>query len=373
MTAPAPIDPMHFRQVLGRNPTGVCVIAAFDTAGAPIGMTVGTFSSVSLDPPLVSFMPQKTSSTWPAIRAAERFSVSVLSADQEGIARRFGRRVEDRFEGCEWSTSGTGLPRIDDALAWLDCTIEEVVDAGDHEIVLGRVDALEEGSSQPPLIFFRGAMGEFRPRSLVLAEQEHSLHLRLLDRLRAPLERLAEELDAELLLGGRVGGELAILATAGTSDASPLTLAVGERFPLRAPLGRTIMAFAADDEVAAWAKGDPDRAAPESLERIRKRGYSATSGALDNSLATATSAAALAALDRGGELDDPAGTGAGCVTVPIRDIDGTVRFALAAYAMERTGFRAPLDEVVARLHDLGDRIGAALTPSDRKRKNGVDR
>ena len=368
-TASAAFDPQRFRTVLGRYPTGVCVVTAVSPEGTPVGMTVGTFSSVSLDPPLVSFMPMTSSSTWPIIREAGRFCVNVLSASQDGLARQFGRRLDDRFEGVAWSLDAHGLPRVEGALAWIDCTMSRVIEAGDHEIALGAVEALEEGADEGPLVFFRGAMGEFRPRSLVLAELDHALHLRLLDRVRQPLEIAAEELGAELMLGGRTGGELVVLATAGAEEASPLALVVGERFPLQAPLGRTIVAFGDDETVARWARDD-DGSNRAAVERIRARGYSATGGTPALAAGEIDRAVddALAVLDRGGELGEDVAN-ATCLTVPIRDGDGEVRYALAGYALDGDGFHlAPL-AVVERLTEVAERIGRMIPGNDAP--NGV--
>lgn len=155
------VDPGAFRSVLGHFPTGVSVIAS--VAGeAPIGLAIGSFFSVSLDPPLVGFCADKRSSSWPGIREAGGFCVNVLHQDQEALCRQFATRGADKFKGVGWTaTVGSGSPRLADVLAWVDCRIEAVHDAGDHEICIGRVLGLDVGREGGPLVFYRGGYGRF--------------------------------------------------------------------------------------------------------------------------------------------------------------------------------------------------------------------
>jgi flavin reductase (DIM6/NTAB) family NADH-FMN oxidoreductase RutF len=152
------IAPEHFRDVLGHLPTGVTVIATLAPAG-PIGMTASSVTSVSLDPPLILVCPAKTSTTWPAIRASSRFCLNVMAGGQESLARRFSSQLTDRFAGVSWSERPSG-PGIDGSLAWVDCSIRDEYDAGDHSVVIASVDALEAGTGEP-LVFFRGRYGTF--------------------------------------------------------------------------------------------------------------------------------------------------------------------------------------------------------------------
>lgn len=154
------IDPLWFRRVLGHYPTGVCVITAMGTDG-PCGMSVGSFTSVSLDPPLVAFFPAKSSTSWPKIRACGCFCVNVLAEDQADIGRIFAANGVDRFAKAGWESNARGVPVLTGATAWIDCDLHAVYDAGDHDIVLGRVRELDVAvAAAPPLIFFRG--GYFR-------------------------------------------------------------------------------------------------------------------------------------------------------------------------------------------------------------------
>jgi flavin reductase (DIM6/NTAB) family NADH-FMN oxidoreductase RutF len=154
------IDPAIFRQVLGHFPTGVTIVTAV-AEEKPVGLAVGSFTSLSLDPPLVVFCPGNLSSSWPRIQQAGRFCVNVLSEDQEGLCRHFAGKSDDKFAGIGWKKSPLGSPILDGVLAWIDCTIEAVHPGGDHAIVVGRVHELEVAHSGGPLVFFRGGYGRF--------------------------------------------------------------------------------------------------------------------------------------------------------------------------------------------------------------------
>lgn len=155
------IEAAEFRQVLGYYPTGVSAITAMGADGQPIGMVVGTFSSVSLDPPLVGFLPDKSSSTWPRLEAAGRFCVNVLASDQLDVCRQLAGKGPDKFAEVEYTVSDHNLPVIARALATIECSLHSVTDAGDHYFVLGRVLRLEAARDADPMLFFRGRYGGF--------------------------------------------------------------------------------------------------------------------------------------------------------------------------------------------------------------------
>ncbi|QEU96832.1 flavin reductase family protein [Streptomyces kanamyceticus] len=154
-----------FRTVLGRCPTGVALITApAPWPGAdPLGMVVGTFTSVSLDPPLVGFLPARTSTTWPLIRSAGRFCVNVLSAGQRGVCEAFVAKSPSRWD-LPHHRSPSGCPLLPDAVAWVDCVPHTQSDAGDHWFVTGSVRALGTGHQGPPLVFLGGHYGTYAPR-----------------------------------------------------------------------------------------------------------------------------------------------------------------------------------------------------------------
>ena len=153
-------DSAHFRQVMGHFPTGVTIITGM-AGEVPAGFTIGSFTSVSLDPPLVGFLPQVTSDTWAAMAPAARFCVNVLGASQGPACWRFAKKgVDDRFTDVAWHAGVTGSPILDEAIAWIDCEVTEVHTMGDHYFVLGRVIAMSHSDNDPqPLRFYRGKLG----------------------------------------------------------------------------------------------------------------------------------------------------------------------------------------------------------------------
>ena len=153
------IDPDRFRQVLGHLPTGVTVVTAHHSSG-PVAMSANSVTSVSLQPPLILFCPAKSSTSWPKIRESGRFCVNVFGAHHEEASQRFAAQGVDRFSGVAWHSRPTG-PALDDAVAWIECTIEAEHEAGDHLIVVGAVERLDMREGEAPLVFFRGRYGSF--------------------------------------------------------------------------------------------------------------------------------------------------------------------------------------------------------------------
>jgi len=156
VTVSQEIDSRAFRHALGHFCTGVTVVAAV-VDGEPIGFACQSFAALSLDPPLVLFCPGKTSRTWPLIEKAGSFCVNVLSHEQRDVSMVFGRSGEDKFAAVSWSPAPSGAPVLDGVLTWIDCAIEQVVDGGDHHIVIGRVTTLGSPVPGRPLLFYRGS------------------------------------------------------------------------------------------------------------------------------------------------------------------------------------------------------------------------
>ncbi|GLZ28598.1 monooxygenase [Lentzea sp. NBRC 105346] len=152
--------------MLGHFCTGVTVVTGV-SSGQPVGFACQAFAALSLDPPLVLFCPQRSSRSWAAIASAGHFCVNVLAESQRDVSAVFGRAGADKFSGISWSLSSTGAPVLDGALAWVDCTVSTVHDAGDHHVVIGRVVELGEPKNEAPLLFYRGryaAMAELDDR-----------------------------------------------------------------------------------------------------------------------------------------------------------------------------------------------------------------
>ena len=153
-------DSATYRTVLGHFATGVTIVTALD-GDTPVGMACNSFTSVSLDPPLVLFCAAKNSSTWPQMQNAQHFAVNVLDEDAEALCRVFATKGVDRFAGVSHRRAVTGAPVLDDALAYIDCETEVEHDAGDHVIVVGRVVEMGYATEGKPLLFYRGGYGHF--------------------------------------------------------------------------------------------------------------------------------------------------------------------------------------------------------------------
>jgi len=152
-----------FRATLGQFCSGV-VVATGMLEGIPAGFAAQSFSSLSLDPPLVALFPGKQSSSWPKLRDSGSFCINVLGAHHQAVCERFAQSGADKFAGLDWRTGVTGSPILTSVLAYIDCDLEAEHDAGDHTIAVGRVRdlAVVEADAQP-LLFFRGGYGTFNP------------------------------------------------------------------------------------------------------------------------------------------------------------------------------------------------------------------
>jgi flavin reductase (DIM6/NTAB) family NADH-FMN oxidoreductase RutF len=151
-------DQDQFRKVLGQFVTGVTIITAID-GDEPVGVAANSFTSVSIDPPLVLFCVGRSSSTWPRIESARKFAVNILGEHQEELSRLFATKGADRFSSVEWHVGVGGSPVLHDVLAYLDCEFWAEYDGGDHIIVVGRVVDLGVTHEAGPLVFFGGKYG----------------------------------------------------------------------------------------------------------------------------------------------------------------------------------------------------------------------
>lgn len=273
------MDPRYFRDVLGNVPTSVVAITALNDDGCPIGMIVGTFISVSLDPPLVAFLPDKSSSTFPKIQSAGRFCANVLTTDQENVSRALASKNDDKFANLDWEASPDSTPHLLGAAGWIDCTLTDVHDAGDHYIAVGQVENLRAEQGQSPLIFLRGGFGKFASTSLAApAETELYRRLRVSEAARPALQRLADEIGSECLMSTVVGDQLVLTGNCLPGVREETGQRLGQRMPYSAPIAAPFAAWASDSEVAAWAargRVDVSQSATRSmLERVRERGWS---------------------------------------------------------------------------------------------------
>ncbi len=152
------LGPERMRGVLGHFASGVVVVTAVGGEG-PVGFTCQSFASLSLDPPLVTFAPARSSSTWPRIREVGRFCVNVLADHHQEWSAAFARSGADKFAGVTWRGSPAGAPVLDGVCAWVDCSLVDEYDGGDHTIVVGRVHDLGADEARLPLLFHRGRYG----------------------------------------------------------------------------------------------------------------------------------------------------------------------------------------------------------------------
>lgn len=152
----APILPRHLREVLGSFTTGVVVVTTLGSGGRPVGLTINSFNSVSLDPPLILWSLALTSPSLAAFRASESFVVNILAENQEDLGRSFATPSADKFAGVAWEAGLTGAPVLKDTAAHLECRVYARYPGGDHEIYLGEVMALQD-RGHAPLVYHRGA------------------------------------------------------------------------------------------------------------------------------------------------------------------------------------------------------------------------
>lgn len=150
------VDERSFRKALGCFATGVTVVTTADAEGQPVGLTVSSFSSLSLDPPLVLFCLDKRTRALEAFKSGH-FAVHVLREDQRQLSIQFASRQDDKWNSVDFSTNDYGIPVLSNCLARLECELHEMVEGGDHTIFVGKVHSLEHQTGGQPLLYFRGA------------------------------------------------------------------------------------------------------------------------------------------------------------------------------------------------------------------------
>src|ERR1035438_5214275 len=153
---PAPVTSEEFRRACGRFATGVTVATVLDSQGVPHGLTVSSFTSVSLSPPLVSICLGHAVSLIDTFRASNVFGINILADYQRDLSERFSRKGHDRFQGVAWTPGETGVPLIDGALAAIECRVEQRIPVGDHDILVGRMVATRVAEDAPLLHFAGG-------------------------------------------------------------------------------------------------------------------------------------------------------------------------------------------------------------------------
>lgn len=161
-TQKSTIDPRELRRALGCFPTGVAIVTTLGSEGAPIGLTVSSFNSVSVDPPLILWSLTTRASSLSSFKAHGAFAVNVLAAEQEPLCRHFSTATGDRFAGIDWRPGIDGIPVLDGAVAVFECRNWAVYPGGDHEIFLGRVERYDHWDTTP-LVFGKGRLSALAP------------------------------------------------------------------------------------------------------------------------------------------------------------------------------------------------------------------
>lgn len=280
MTTP---DAQLIRSTLASYPTGVVLVTAIARDGEPVGMVVGTFSGVSLEPPLVAFMPRRDSSTYVRMQDCDQFCINILAADQEDLCRESARPGGADFSSIDWRPAPKGSPIVKGAIGWIECRFDARHVAGDHYIVVGGIEDLEVERPSLPLLFFQRGYGSFEHGSLMLSEGAVPMStLRSVEPARREVEALAADLGVECSIQCRVDQELVIVLSCNHAEQrAPSRL--GFSAPFAPPLGMLLLLDAAGSlEEEQWlARLGPDRGALESqvrtrLARVRERGWSMT-------------------------------------------------------------------------------------------------
>ena len=162
MPVETPFHEATYRRTIGAFATGIAVVTALDDKRAPRAITVNSFTSVSLDPPLILFCIGKAAFRFDCFASASAFAVNILSKSQLGLSERFAKETDQGFHDLETEKMVTGCPVFRDSLAAVDCLRHASHDAGDHLIILGRIAAIKPPASSDPLVFFRGDYAEIR-------------------------------------------------------------------------------------------------------------------------------------------------------------------------------------------------------------------
>ena len=377
------IDGARFREVLGSYPTGVAIVTCTDAYGVPAGMVIGTFTSVSLDPPLIGYLPMKTSRTFARMRGAPTFCVNILAADQESVCQHFASPAEDKFAGLAWHPSPAGNPILDGVVAWIDCDYASVTEIGDHYSVLGGVLDMRLERDTAPLLFFQRGYGRFTTGPLVAAAERETIEaVQLAEIGRDEMEVVAAELRAECSIIAAVGGDVVYVAVENRSPSFRLRSRLGFRVPCAPPLGPLFVGnpgAPGDDE---WlgrlgrAGQDTMADARARLERVRNRGWSiALQGPGDdenldeivalysNSHRTPgqerrllAAAKARAALHEPAELRADASYDVRHLSVPVRDATGQVLLVLRLSALPPAADLRQVRLWLARLQQAAARL-----------------
>lgn len=274
------IDKGLFREVMGHYPTGVAVVTGRATDGELLALVVGTFSSVSLDPPLVSFMPMKTSKTFDKLRRCNSICINVVGGEQEDLVATIARRRENKFDGIGWRTSPSGDPILEQSIAWIDARITNLVDAGDHRIALCSVSDMAVTNAVAPLIYFQGGYGSFVSTSLMVRLQhEITDSIEAAECVRPEIEALAHAIGCEVALYTAISRDEMAMVLSAYGPGVERKNGLARRIPIVPPIGDSIVFDLPEDEQERWlskATGIDDHTRAvyrQRIDFIRTHGY----------------------------------------------------------------------------------------------------
>lgn len=393
---PQALDPAQYREVMGHYPTGVTVVTGMSTDGQPIGMVVGTFTAVSLDPPLVAFMPTTTSGTYGLMRDSAAYCINVLAHDQLDLCRLMAVPRPGKFDDVAWAPSTYGAPVLEDAVAHVHCRPHDVITAGDHYIVLCEVQAMEVNRPATPLLFFQGGYGGFNTRGMSAKGDADLIEaVRLAEVARPQVEQVARSLGCEAaVLVAANEHELTTAVSAYGGNAQPLE-SLGVRVPLMPPLGEAYVAWGDEPVVEAWlgraSSQDPEVIAKYRcrLAAVRESGFAVSRQRDDTEPSYADLKDAMREYAAGEltpareravrsviaesstffetfDLEDGATYDLGAIVVPVLEDNGRVALCLRASQLPRGLDSSTVREWVGTLQD------AAATVARRLRSEGRD-
>lgn len=350
------INPKELRNVLGSFVTGVTIVTTTDEVGVPHGLTANSFSSVSLDPPLVLWSQALSAPSYPVFRNAQRFAVSILSQDQMELSNRFARAGKTKFEGVELTEGLGGVPLIKDSSANLECRLIAVYPGGDHAVYLGQVERMES-SSRPPLGFYGGKYVVPFPHDQSTApDASVATALAALQAQRVATREIIELSDRfDRTVGIGVWGNYGPTMVRWEESRSPVTInfRTGYVLPtLKSATGLLLSAYLPRDEVAESLKTEfalmnlPDEAALSALNQM------------DSALA-AIRTEGMAYLPNTPDFQDIYQTEISAVACPVFDRNGDIALALTSVGAPTSNAEDDI-EFQEALKDCARRVSASL-------------
>lgn len=347
----AAVDARELRRCLGSFVTGVTVVTTLASDGTPVGMTVNSFNSVSLDPPLVLWSLRNDAGSYGVFCDAKRFAINILAEEQIAVSRRFATPGPERFAGVAWRPGLDGVPLIDGCAAVLDCRTEAVYPGGDHRVFIGRVERLSHGE-RPPLAYGAGRYMVVHPHEPAVTAGEGAVaSLGAVHAARPVLEELQRDTGRTVGLG--VWGNHGPTMVWWIEGRDPLTLSVrcGMVVPLlHSATGRVFAAFAPRATTAALLDAE--------IADLARHPGAPLAGRSEVEDLLAQVRRTRHAMSRGVVLAGVNERGVDGISVPVLDSSGTIVLALTMM-----GVGGSLDEhdpAVARLHAAAERLSARL-------------